>query len=450
MNRSIVLGLTVALALPLSGAAGQMSPGARSVAMGGGGMVFANGVDAVEWNPANLGWHTGWNVSVMEVGVATLASGATVDEVLAIFGSDALGAAEVNVSQAIAGLPAGGIRFSAVSEGFVTSRGLGAADLPQPGSPLPSIGIAVGPVSFRVRSRVFTEATLSPELADLIGNGYDAANLQNYAVGNSFWRSASFSEMTASYGATIGSLFSLGVGLRYVNGHDLVDGRLFEPQVDLLNETLSIQSVAVEATSGSGFGVDVGIAMDLPEGLRVSASGSNVIQRMTWDDALIAHSATYTDADFDGASSLEFVDLVNRFEGQLLDAGSASLAVFEAASDLFEQSYFPQVFRAGVGWRRGGTTIEMAGIAVGPRGRFTSDWDERFSLGIEQKIPVLTLRLGMARGQDGLGQFTAGIALEMGPVVLESSAGSLSSDDPLLSAQGAHVTLGLQIIGGGS
>jgi len=450
MMRRSAVGVSLALASLATGVSGQMSPGARSVAMGGAGLVFPYGVDAIEWNPANLGWHQGWNVSVMELGVASVAAGATVDEVLAIFGSDALGAADVNVSQAIAGLPASGIRFSAVSEGFATSRGLAAGDLPQPGSPLPSIGVAVGSFGLRIRSRVMAEATLSPELADLIGNGYVAENLQNYAVGNTSWRSAAFSEITASYGGMIGSFFSIGVGARYVQGHNLVDGRLLEPQIDLNTETLSISSIAVEAPGGSGFGLDVGIAMDLPSGLRVAASGSNLIQRMTWDDAVLAHDATYTDADFDGASSLAFTDLISRFDSTPVEANSVSLGVYEAASELFEQSYFPQVFRAGVGWRRGGTTIEAAGIAVAPRGRFTSDWDERFSLGVEQKIPILTLRAGVSRGQDGLGQYTGGVALGLGPVVIEASGGRFSGEETLLTAEGFHATVAIQIVGGGS
>lgn len=65
-----------AFALPMTSSA-QMAPGARSVGMGGGGMVFATGVDAIEWNPANLGWSDGWNVSVFELGIATMSSGAT-------------------------------------------------------------------------------------------------------------------------------------------------------------------------------------------------------------------------------------------------------------------------------------------------------------------------------------------------------------------------------------
>ena len=175
-------------------------------------MVFATGVDAVEWNPANLGWASGWNVSLFEAGFVGMGEGATVDEIFAIFGADLLGAGDLNVSQVVSGLPAEGIRVSSVTEGFLTAYATEAADIPPPGSPIPSIGVAFGSVAVRARSRVFTEITLSRELADLIGNGYAEENIQDYAVGNTGWSTTSLSEITVSYGTTLGGLLSVGVG----------------------------------------------------------------------------------------------------------------------------------------------------------------------------------------------------------------------------------------------
>ena len=63
-----------ALAIVPSSLAAQFSPGARSVGMGGAGMVFSSGVDALEWNPANLALEGGWNVST-EAGLSGLLTG---------------------------------------------------------------------------------------------------------------------------------------------------------------------------------------------------------------------------------------------------------------------------------------------------------------------------------------------------------------------------------------
>jgi len=284
------------------------------------------------------------------------------------------------------------------------------AGVPQPGAGLPTLGVAFGSFGFRIRGRLFSEVTLSRELSDLLGNGYDQNNLQNYAVGNTGWRTASLTEYTAAWGTSVGGL-SVGLAGRYVQGQGLVDGRFFEPEVDLVNQTLTIRSVAVQSESGSGYGLDVGVSLDLPGGFRASVSGSNVLQKMEWDEALVAWTAEYGDADFDGDLDLE--DFLNRFADEPVDPGSVSLEVLQAGGELFEGSYFPQSYRAGAGWQSGGTTIEATGIVVSPRGRFSSPWDERISLGIEQKIPLLTLRAGYGMARDGLTTYTGGLALDI-------------------------------------
>lgn len=441
----------------------QMAPGARSVGMGGAGMVFASGVDAVEWNPANLGWNSGWNISVFELGLVGLGSGTTVSDFFSIMegGNEAAGL--------IAALPDDGIRLSLMTEGFVTAYGLNRIDgLPEGadtpplaiGSPLPSIGVAVGPFALRLRSRVREDARLSKELADLIGNGFSRNSILDYAVGNTGWGSLSTSEITASYGTTLGEVLSVGVGARYVMGHGMTQGRFFEPQVDLSCsisdpscDALVLQTAAVEATDGSGYGLDLGLSLELPLGFRVAASGTNVIQRMTWDeDAVVAYTARFTEDDFDDDlnADLGFEDYLDRFEGEVVDPNSVSLAVLEASEGFFEGSYYPQVFRGGVGWRSGGTTLEAVGIKVAPRGRYTSPWDERVSLGVEQALPVLTLRAGYGLASDGITQLTGGLALRLGPVHVETSGGKFSGERVDAAPwDGYYGTVALQIRGGG-
>jgi hypothetical protein len=451
MRRIIPFGLVVCFAVGQSVSA-QMSAGARSVAMGGGGMVYATGVDAVEWNPANLGWGGGWNVSLMEVGAVGLGEGVTIDDIVTIFDG------EDGVAQIIAGLPADGIQMSFVTEGFATALVSEEAGIPTAGSPLPSIGISIGSLAVRIRSRVYSDLTVSKELADLIGNGFIEENIQNYAVGNTGWRTTSTSEVTVAYGTNLGEVLSIGVGGRYVIGNGMVQGRFFEPVVDANCVGASpvpgcspytVQSVAIEATEGTGYGLDVGLSLDLPAGLRASASGTNVVQQMTWNEDLIAHTAEYTDVDFDDDE--DFVDLVDRFEAQPLDPNGVSLAVYQAAEGLFDESYFPQVFRAGLGWKAGGTSLEATGVKVSPRGRFASPWDERLSLGFEQTLPLLTLRAGYAFAQQGITALTGGVGLGFGPVHIEASGGRFSGSTVELSApwDGYYGTVALQIKGGG-
>jgi len=462
MRRSVLPVFVILLACA-QGLTAQMSPGARSVGMGGGGMVFATGVDAVEWNPANLAWGGGWNVSLLELGLVGIGSGTTMTDFLSIIEG------EDDAASLISALPSDGITLSVVGEGWASAYGLNQIeDLPDGantaplavGDPLPSIGVAYGPFAVRIRSRMRQDFTLSKELADLIGNGFEYANVQNYAVGNTGWGSLSTSEVTVSYATTVGGTLSLGVGGRYVMGHGMTQGRFFEPQINLAClegdpscDALVVQTASVEARDGTGYGVDIGASLELPMGFRVGASGTNIIQRMTWDEnQIVGYSARFTDSDFNDDLGLDLglEDYLDRFEGEVINPNSVSLAVLEASEGFLEGSYFPQVFRAGVGWRSGGTTIEATGIKVAPRGRYTSAWDERMSLGLEQKLPVLTLRGGYALAEEGITQMTAGLGLRVGPVHLDASGGKFSGER--LDAapwDGYFGTVGLQIRAGG-
>jgi len=434
-------------------------------------MVFSSGVDALEWNPANLALEGGWNVSG-EVGMSGLLDGVTCDEIGAILGFGQCDSApwgwdfdDAGCNSSAVELPDRGVRLSTNSEGLLTALGADAADVPTPGSPLPTIGVAVGSVGVRLRSRVMTETSVSKELLELMCDGFDPALIQDYRVGDTGFRTTSFSEITAGYGTTVGGRMGIGIGLRYVMGHSLTQGRFFEPVVDLTNETIEVTGIAVESTGGSGYGLDIGLALDLTAGIRVSASGTNIVQKMEWDDELVSHEATYTGCTSgaptcpgDDFEDLDFGEFIDEFEEQPITPGSVSLPVYQTAQELFKAAYFPTVLRAGVGWRAGGTSVELVGTSVSPRGRQHNDWDERISLGVEQWLWILALRAGGALGSDGLQAINGGFALAMGPVHLDVSGGFMSGGFDFVSGvvapqnieySGAQATIALQLRGGG-
>lgn len=472
MRRLMALGAVCAILVP-GAVSAQFSPGARSVGMGGAGMVYASGVDAIEWNPANLALEGGWNAT-FEAGGSGLISGVTCDDLGAILGFGQCDTAPwgwnfdpVGCDASItAGLPESGVRLSTNTEGYLTALGAESADLPKPGSPLPTLGVAIGSMGLRVRSHVMTETTVSKELMQLMCEGFDPALIQEYKVGDTGFRTTSFSEITAGYGTTVGRM-AVGIGVRYVIGHSLTQGRFFEPELDLTNETIDVNAVAVESTGGSGYGIDIGLALDLIAGLRVSASASNIIQKMSWDEELIAHEATYRGCTNgtaacpggDDFEELDFEDFINRFEGEPISSGSSvSLPVYQTAQELFRAAYFPTVLRAGAGWRAGGTSVELVGTSVSPRGRQRNEWDQRISLGVEQWLWVLALRAGGALGSDGLQAINGGIGIGIGPVEIDFSGGIMSGGFDFASGivapenveyAGAQATVSIQLKGGG-
>lgn len=455
MRRAAAVAAALGLLASAQGVLAQFSPGARSVGMGGAGMVYASGVDAIEWNPANLALGGGWSISLGEVGAAALLSGVELDDFQSFLEDDS------TASQVVADLPASGLSLATVTEGYLTGRAATSEDLPGPGSPLPTIGVTFGSIGVRIRSRMMTEARLSKELADLVVNPFDPSQMQNYRVGDTGLRSASFSEVTAAYGTTVGERLQIGVGIRYVKGHKLTEVKFFEPVLDFVNESADITAAAVESAGGSGYGLDVGLGLNLVAGLRLSASATNVMQKMSWDEELIGYEYTYFACDCPSSDfeleERELVDLL-RLSGQPIDPASMSVPVYQTAADLFPGAFFPTVVRAGLGWSAGGTALELVGTSVSPRGRQHSQWDERISLGVEQRLWFLTLRAGGAKGTDGLQTVSGGLGLGLGPVHFDVSGGLMSGGFDFASGvvapenvdyAGGQVTASLQIIMGG-
>lgn len=414
--------------------------------MAGAGLVYASGLDAAELNPANLARSAGWHVAVVELGTSGLFTGTTLADFQAIMGAG--GDANTDAVAALGRLPDDGFSIEAAVEGVTLASVAGAVGVPRPGSPYPTVGVAVGPYALRIRSQVLTTGNVSRELADLAVNGFEEERLQEYAVRNTAFRVASFSEITFAYGYQLDRL-AFGAAIRRVQGHRLTQIRLFEPEIDLNAQTMSLSGVAVESPGGSGFGIDLGVTLDLGPGLRWSMAIENATQRMTWDEDLRVHEATYTDDDFDAA---DFGDLVDRFRASSLDPSSVSLPVYETAQGLLEDAYFPTFVRAGVGWADSGTHVELVATAVAPKGRQRSSWDQRLSLGLEQRLRVVTLRGGYARGEAGLRAIAAGVGFgPWGPVEVEAGIGSISGTGPGdVPYDGVHGSLGISVRRGGS
>ena len=432
----------VGLAVPAPVAA-QWATGPVSGALGGAGMVWARGVDAVELNPANLGLERGWSLSLLDVGAAGLLTGTTLEDLWEIATAAGEGDAAV-----VARLPDDGFRVSAMSEGYALSLGAEAADVPSPQASIPSVGLSWGPVGLRARSRVLAEGAMSREVADLTVSGFNPERIKEYAVRETGFRVASFTEVTLAYGLSLADRLGVGIGVRYVQGHRLAQGRFFEPEIDLDEETLQLTGVAVEAPGGTGWGVDLGLAVELGGGVRLSLAGRNVAQRMTWDDALRTHEAVFTDEDFDDS---DFEELLDRFADTPLDPSGVSLPVFEAARGLFAESYFPTVYRAGLGWAgEHGTFVEVNASSVSPRGRERAPWEQRVALGVEQRLEFLVLRAGYARAEDGISALTGGLGLRIGPVRLDMAAGKLSGDLDGIGYDGLQGSVGLSLAGGGA
>ncbi len=412
--------------------------------MAGANMLLASGYQAIEWNPANLAllgaprWSFGYSTFEANASVA----GTTVTDLM-----DIMSAGGEGESSLLDRIPSTGLLFDLNGDGFAISQAAGVADWPDPGGDvvIPSFAITFGRFGFSVRNQVQSTATLSKDLTDLTVNGFNPERITEYSVGNTRFSSVSLTSFTAAMGWRIED-FSFGASVRGVLGNRLIQGRLFEPEIDLDQETLSVSAIGIESPSAKGIGIDLGVVYQPNSTVSLGVSVQNLVQRLTWDDALLIYSDNISDQDFEDSDVREIVD---RFRGEDLDPEGAPLLAYDAAEGLFDEAFFPRIIRVGGALSaRWGGSIQAVYSATQGAGRFYGPWDDRISVGVEQRLPVISLRGGFASASSGMQVITGGLGLSMGPLVLDLMAGKISgTSDEHGDFDGLMASLGLSLVG---
>lgn len=157
---------------------------------------------------------------------------------------------------------------------------------------LPWAGLSMGPLAASVSTTFLASGTVGQEFMDLLlytrqYGEVDPTRLAEYRVGNTTGRQALFTTFKVGYGQSLNDALplpfpvSVGVTARYVRGHSLARSRLFEPQVDLANQDITIAALAINAPRGTGYGLDVGVAARPIPGLTVSMAIDNIARKMT-------------------------------------------------------------------------------------------------------------------------------------------------------------------------
>lgn len=443
---SMVIALAFCLLSP-SRTEGQISPWPQGSGMGGANLALAKGFMALEWNPANLALPGGpeWSISLRHIGASAAVGGASFQDLADIFSAGGEGDPAL-----VSRVPETGLTLDLVAEGFSVSKISGAADLPDPGggATIPSLAFSWRGFGVSVRNELILSGNLSRELTDLTVNGFNPERIQDYAVKNTSFQGFSYTSITLGSGLALSPTFAVGASIRGVMGNRLMQGRLFEPDIDLDDQSLSVSAVAVESPGATGFGLDLGAVYRPWPAVTLGFSVRNVVQRMVWDESLVVYAADITDQDFDEADVDEILD---RFQGEDMDPEGATLQMYRTAEGLFQESFFPRVFRLGGAlaseW---GGSLQVMYSATQGKGRIKSPWDDRFSVGVEQRLPFLTLRGGFASTSSGMQTVTAGLGIHIGPVNLDAMAGTISgtsSGDVGNEFDGYMATLGLSLVG---
>jgi hypothetical protein len=244
---------------------------------------------------------------------------------------------------------------------------------------------------------------------ELFFDGYEEGRT-DYRVGNTSGSRATYWDFAAGYGFAAGP-WSMGVTGHYYRGGTLLRSRLLEPRIDLDARDIEVDYRAVLARGGSGYGVDLGAAYQAAPGVTLSGSVSNVISNMRWNDDLRIRRVTINRHDIENVSAM---DLLTRYETSesTVDPDGVSLADYAVAEGLFTSSNVPSVLRLGASWSGGqGTDVGVSYRTELNESQLGEVWDRSFALGVQQKIPFVTLRAGYATDMGDGSMISGGLGL---------------------------------------
>jgi hypothetical protein len=235
-----------------------------------------------------------------------------------------------------------------------------------------------------------TQQLLARDAVELMLVGRDPGRT-DYEFGNTTGARTSWIDVAAGY-AVGNELFSLGVTGHALFGDEMTRSRLYDARYD---DQGALEADYIEAFTrgGRGFTVDLGMAVHPSRAVTLSIVAQNAIGRIRWNAVRQVRSATLTAKDF----ALDLVDIADRLrtsERDLVDGDDPR--ALELADQLTHEQRLPRLVQIGVAYALPTRTQIAFGYSDDLSPNSVSAWKRSFSAGIEQKIPLLTLRVGGA------------------------------------------------------
>jgi hypothetical protein len=291
---------------------------------------------------------------------------------------------------------------------------------------VPLASVSIGHTAVGVAYAFAGNHTIGHDIVDLFLNGYQNGRT-NYAVGDTHGRRASYIDIAAGHGRSVGPL-SLGVTGHYFIGRSLSSARLSDPTYCATASSTPVGTVCVPATNtvpqdvnvtyenvrstgGHGFGVDLGAAFQPIPALTLSAAVDNAFTSMSWDKSLRSRRIVLNRNDFENG---DFAQISNRYDDTETDYNAATASTLQKslAAGLFDGSDFSRVIRVGGAFAAPtGTTIAAEYGNRTDDSRLQGFWKQSFSVGVQQKLPVVTLSVGAAKNDASGSLLSAGLVL---------------------------------------
>jgi hypothetical protein len=408
----LLMGM-LAAAAPRPAGAG-LGSSVRALGMGGAYTALARGIDAPQWNPANLALTAPGRVSV-----GLLAGAATVDNNSFSLGLyNRLTGADLNDQDKL------DILAAIPPEGMAATADATAS----------ALGLQLSHFAFTVSGRAAARSNVPHDAFTLLlfGNAAaDSVTLDDAAVEAYALASVALSGATTVLGSAERGLH-VGLSLRYLHG--IAYGRLTQAAGALLTRPTGVfgQAVAEAITTGSGdgVGVDLGLAATAGRwtgGLMVENAFAQIafnrdVERRTWTVAL----DTVTVSTLQNQGNLDH--LVTHGES-VREAGPVVVTL-------------PRVVSLGLG-RTGRLASVAVDLSQGFAERAGSDTATRLSAGLELfPARVVSLRAGAAAGGASGWSASAGLGLRLLAVRIDLAAATHGALVPG-SPRGVSAAVGL-------
>jgi hypothetical protein len=383
----LVLLLTLASTASLFG---QVPLSPRNLGMAGALLGGARGHEALFLNPANLGLpgNPYWSVAVPQVVLGGTMAGPALED-LPDF-TRISGLSRERKDEILGAIPERGVELKFdMRAPLLTFQRRRLA-----------FGIAFGATGYHTLDRDFAELAL---------DGYEQGRI-DYRTQGTAGRRMTYWDFAVGYGDQAGPI-RWGVTAHYLRGGTLLHSRVTEPRVDIAAADIEVDYVSVLSRGGNGFALDMGGAFQPHRTVTLNAAVANAFATLSWSDELYIRNLHLTRADFDNLDVVALLDQHDRSERRL-GAEDAALAGGIDARMLQDEAYLPTVARLGAAWQPTGWT--QLGLAYHGRltdGQLAGSWDRMLAVGIQQRIPLMTLRAGYATDLDQGRMLSGGISI---------------------------------------
>jgi hypothetical protein len=379
----------------LPAVAQQSNASAAAYGLGGNYLARARGVNAVAWNPANLGLAGNPGFSFQALAF-NLTSG--IDPI------DLSDFKEYDGQLITTTVKEQWLQKVIEKQGETGNADLGASWL----------GLSTGPFAFQVSTSGYATGTLNPDAVEaiLFGNAGRTGAVRSFNFTGSNMRAGAFTTVAGSYGRGIGSAapgagqMAVGVTAKYVVGHGVLIARdngsgTTPDAIELDFPAVHVNTEEGGASAGTGVGFDLGFAWQRGTATTIGATVTNVVNTFKWDESKLQYRPGT--ALFDGDNQETNFDTT---------AYASAPAVLR---DAITNNKFKPTLAVGLAHElndRITLTADLRqqltdddAIQIGPKSQLGGGAELRF-------IPVLPIRVGASYVTGGFG-LSAGVGLRI-------------------------------------